>query len=179
MKASSPSHPLLLLLLLFGWGNEQSLSVSLAPGLADPAQQPLFVNDAPNALDPSYIMQPRPGLHSNYTVGMGRSDHHHTGLLKDGEPVTTTIFGYSENDNGEYLWPGKTIVQTVKSAGGPSKVQVKWLNNLDTDHILPVDPNLHWCFGLPGYQSYSMERNGIPAIPHLHGGENDSEFVRT
>jgi spore coat protein A, manganese oxidase len=146
-------------------------------GLADPAEQKIFVQDAPNALDPAYIMAPRSGSTGAYQIGMGMSLNHTTGIEKDGVQVKTTIFGYSENNQGLYLWPGKTIVQTVKSAGGLSHVEVEWINNLSTLHILPVDTNLHWCFSLPDYTRYSIAKDGIPVVPHLHGGRTDFQFV--
>jgi hypothetical protein len=78
-------------------------AVPLMEGLADPAQQPIFVNQARNALDPRYIMTPQANNPNSYTVGMGKSTNHGTGLVKDGVPVQTTIFGYSdENGDGRY-----------------------------------------------------------------------------
>ena len=154
-------------------------AVPLKEGLADPAKQPIFVNQVPNALDPSYIMTTRSDNPSAYTVGMGKSQHS-TGLVKNGEPVLTTIFGYSdENGDGQYTWPGKTIVQNVMSAGGSDAINVEWNNNLSTDHILPVDTSLHWCFSMPGYTNYTIAQHGVPAVPHLHGGQHGTLFVRT
>lgn len=153
-------------------------AVPLMEGLADPAQQPIFVNQARNALDPRYIMTPQEDSPNSYTVGMGKATYHRTGLVKNGVPVSTTIFGYSDqNGDGRYRWPGKTIVQNVKSAGGTDSVNMHWINNLYTNHTLPVDTNLHWCFAIPGYTNYTIAQHGIPAVPHLHGGRHVSKFV--
>ena len=153
-------------------------AVPLMEGLADPARQALFTEQAPNALDPSYIMTPSGDELNYYIVGMGKSKHHRTGLVNaKGEKVKTTIFGYSDDlGDAEPLWPGKSIVQTVYSAGGPDTVYVRWENRLDTEHILPVDTSLHWCYSLEGYTDYSIANDGVPVIPHLHGGRTKYQF---
>ena len=43
-------------------------------------------------------------------------------------------------------------------------------------HLLPVDTNLHWCYSLHGYTSYTIAANGVPIITHLHGGHTDYQF---
>ncbi|HRV94651.1 MAG TPA: hypothetical protein P5526_21005, partial [Anaerolineae bacterium] len=40
-------------------------------------------------------------------------------------------------------------------------------------HLLPVDTSTHWAYSLPGYTQYSIEKDGPPVIPHLHGGHNN------
>jgi len=154
-------------------------AVPLAAGLADPALQDLFVQDAPNALAPEYIMNPQSGQTSMYSVGMGKNTSHYTGLKdSQGLLLPTTIFGYSEGNKGQYLWPGKTIVQNVESAGGSSQIEVEWINNLRNDHILPVDTTVHWCFSMHGYEQYTLADDGIPVSPHVHGGRTEFQFVR-
>jgi len=178
-----PLFGLMSLLLFFSWPGLVS-SVPLMSGLADPAEQSLFTQQAPNALDPSYLMTPKEdpehpveGVENYYVIGMSKTSSHETGIVSNGKKVSTTIFGYSdENGDGEPMWPGKTILATTRRGGGPDTVKVQWENNLDTDHILPVDTSLHWCYGLEGYQDYSIESDGVPVIPHLHGGQTDFQF---
>ena len=176
-----------LTLLLVLWATTSTIhkdaslvvqAVPLMEGLADPALQALFTEQAPNALDPSYIMTPQGDELNSYVVSMVKSKHHKSGLVNaHGEQVETTIFGYSDDlGDAEPLWPGKTIVQKGYDAGGPETVYVQWENRLNTDHILPVDTNLHWCYSLEGYTDYSIEKDGIPVIPHLHGGRSDFQF---
>jgi FtsP/CotA-like multicopper oxidase with cupredoxin domain len=43
-------------------------------------------------------------------------------------------------------------------------------------HLLPVDTNAHWCYSLPGFEKYSIAKNGVPIITHLHGGHTDYQF---
>ena len=150
-------------------------------GLADPAEQSIFVEQAPNALDPSYIMTKLSDNTPAYTIAMGKSSLHSTGLVKNGTAVLTTIFGYSDendiNGGGQYIWPGKTIVQNVMSAGGTDVIDVNWINKLYTNHTLPVDTNMHWCFSMEGYTNYTIAKYGVPTVPHLHGGQHETHFV--
>lgn len=152
--------------------------VPLMQGLADPALQALFTEQAPNALDPSYIMTPSGDELNSYVVGIVTSNRHLSGLVNElGEQVKTTIFGYSDDmDDAEPLWPGKTIIQKGYRAGGPETVNVQWENRLGKEHILPVDTSLHWCYSLEGYTDYTIEQDGVPVVPHLHGGRTDFQF---
>ena len=53
-----------------------------------------------------------------------------------------------------------------------------WANALDgvTQHLLPIDTSLHWCYSLPGYEKYTIAKNGVPIITHVHGGHTDFPF---
>lgn len=153
-------------------------AVPLAPGLVDPATQELFRELVPNALDPTYRHQKQGGGRKShyYNISVGVNRHHETGLRDSNDkPLLTTIFGYGID--GEYLWPGKTIVVRSARVGGPQTVRVEWHNELEgVDHILPVDTSLHWAYSLNGYEGYSIANDGIPVITHLHGGLTDSRF---
>jgi spore coat protein A len=142
----------------------------LDPRLSDPAAQPKFVNLAPNALDPGFVyVSDSPGV---YTVGVGPTVQM-TGLVNNGgNPVPTPLWGYGQD--GVYTWPGKTF--EIQSA--PGTTMVTWENNLFgvTEHLLPLDQSLHWCYSLPGYTQYTIENNGVPIITHLHGGHSDFQF---
>ena len=178
--------PLVTILLLL-WTTNQTIkkdasivvqAVPLMQGLADPALQALFTEQAPNALDPSHIMTPNGDELNSYVVGIVKSKHHVSGLVNElGEQVKTTIFGYSDDmGDAKPLWPGKSIVQKGYSAGGPETVNVQWENRLGTEHILPVDTSLHWCYSLEGFTDFSIETDGVPVVPHLHGGRSDFQF---
>jgi spore coat protein A, manganese oxidase len=137
-------------------------------GLSDPADQPKFVNFVPNALDPGFMFTKKWGL---YNIGVGQM-WQQTGLVnKRGKKLWTKLFGYGQK--GQYTWPGKTF--EVRRSIHP--VRVNWRNELfHKKHMLPVDTNLHWAYALHGYQKYSIKRNGIPIITHLHGGHTDFQF---
>jgi FtsP/CotA-like multicopper oxidase with cupredoxin domain len=110
-----------------------------------------------------------------------------TGLVgADGvTPVPTTIWGYGENGKG-VTWPGRTL--EINTVDDP--IEVKWENKLldaagfPLPHLLPVDTSLHWAYSLHGassingvdYRQFSIAMDGVPVVPHVHGGKNDSAF---
>jgi spore coat protein A len=144
--------------------------------LSDPAFQPKFVELAPNALDPSFKF-PAPNVKKGkYKIKIDQGVQW-TGLVGPDKitPVPTTVWGYGRNGRG-VDWPGRTF--EVQS-GQP--IEVKWENKLinpatgyPLPHLLPVDTNLHWAYSLPGYEQNSIGANGVPLVPHLHGGHTDS-----
>jgi FtsP/CotA-like multicopper oxidase with cupredoxin domain len=145
-------------------------AAALIPKLSDPAAQPKFVNPVPNALDPGFKYTP--AANGEFTVEVGPTTQM-TGLVsKGGTPVPTPLWGYGQG--GVYTWPGKTF--EVQS-GAPDTV-VNWENNLFgiTEHLLPLDKSLHWCYSLPGYKQYTIANAGVPIITHLHGGHSDFQF---
>jgi spore coat protein A len=147
-------------------------AVVLRTGLSDPALQPKFMTAAPNALDPGFFYGPAGGPYTGAnSIGIGQANHQ-TGLRVGGTGAlqTTPIFGYGQDDI--YTWPGKTF----QVQRGETTTTVQWDNNLGTSHLLPVDTSLHWCFSLPGYDTYTIAANGVPIITHLHGGHTDYQF---
>lgn len=151
----------------------------LAAGLSDPAVQPLFTNPAPNAMASSFKYAPvadRLRIVSAPAIQM-------TGLVAaDGvTQIPTAVWGYGENGNGGVSWPGRTIERHVDDP----PLEIKWENKLYMEqqgaavpaaHLLPVDTSLHWAYSLQGYHQYSIEQHGVPLVPHVHGGRNDSSF---
>jgi len=152
-------------------------------GLSDPALQPKFVNLVPDALSPAFKFYPKNQKKMTYVVSMGPSVMQ-TGLVdQNGNLLSTPIFGYGTPDEG-FTWPGKTF--EVES-GIP--IEVKWQNKLidfwgaPLPHLLTslsgqsvVDTSMHWCYSLHGYTAFSHEVDGVPVIPHLHGGHNIDIF---
>lgn len=141
----------------------------LAAGLSDPAGQPLFVNQAPNALAGAFKYAPQ---NNKLEIIMGQSTQM-TGLVDaHGNLLPTTVWGYGENGAG-VSWPGRTLELNV--TGDP--IEVTWANKLNGfQHLLPVDTSLHWAYSLHGYERYSIAQNGVPVVAHVHGGRNDSPF---
>jgi len=145
-----------------------------AVGLSDPALQPKFAYPVPDALSPGFKFQLSPL--GDYRVSVAANRNHLTGLIgKNGRLVKTPILGYSDGDTP--TWPGKTFEVNNLAAGGPEQIAVLWANDLfRQDHPLPVDTSLHWCYSLDEYSNYSIRKNGIPVITHLHGGHSDFQF---
>jgi len=148
----------------------------LAAGLSDPASQPLFTNPAPNAMAASFKYAPVAGRLRIITAPAIQM----TGLVAaDGVTrLPTSVWGYGENGMG-VSWPGRTIERHVSDP----PLEIKWDNKIYQDppdlevpapHLLPVDTSLHWAYSLPGYEQYTIEENGVPLVPHVHGGNNIS-----
>ena len=156
-----------------------------AMGLSNPSRQNIFTETAPNALDDSFKYRPRDNRIKIYAAQSAQE----TGLIRPrtGERVSTTIWGYGARPDS-VSWPGMTFERHVDD----DPLKVRWVNALvDSDgealkqHLLPVDPNLHWAYSLEDYHVTSMPKaadgvpsialDGVPLVPHVHGGANDSD----
>jgi len=160
----------------------------LRVGLSDPALQPKFTNLAPNALDPGFLFKDLnerggPAWKPNFSLRVGETVQE-TGLIdpKNGQRLKTKLWGYGAST---VSWPGQTFQVMSASAGGTPETVVRWENKLTgKSHLLPVDTNLHWCYSLQGessangvdYRQYSIEKDGVPIVIHLHGGKTDYQF---
>ncbi|MGD2164330.1 MAG: multicopper oxidase domain-containing protein [Anaerolineae bacterium] len=156
-------------------GARRALAIAAIPGLSDPALQPKFQVYAPNALHPAFKFMPNPK--GQYSVSIRETSNHETGLIdpKNGRRLKTAIWGYGD-DRGP-TWPGRTFEVKNTSAGGADETKVRWANELQRkQHLLPVDTNLHWAYSLHGYEGYSIKKDGVPIITHLHGGHTDFQF---
>ena len=157
----------------------RALGGPAALGLSDPALQPKFANPVPDALDPGFKYIP--DKFGRYKVEV-REALQYTGLVgADGvTPVPTPVWGYADKMQKKKAatWPGKTFEVKSVSAGGFPQTEVMWSNSLKNtfQHLLPVDTHLHWCYSLPGYDTYTIANNGVPIITHLHGGHTDFQF---
>lgn len=169
---------------------QRALAVTQGPGLSNPALQPKFANFVPNALDPGFIYNPKKG---KIKVAVGETVQY-TGLLApDGvTPVPTTVWGYG--DKKFYTWPGRTFEvrsyeplevkwenRLIDSAGNPLPYLISGKDNTtlgfeDYTGRSVVDTNLHWAYSLNGYTQYAIATNGVPIVPHIHGGHNDFQF---
>jgi FtsP/CotA-like multicopper oxidase with cupredoxin domain len=163
--------------------------------------QPKFVNAVPNALDPGFIYDTGDGA---IRVGVGQATQQ-TGLVgPDGStPVPTRVWGYGQVTGNPrnpkvpglgYTWPGRTF--QVRS---DEPLEVRWENRLidNLGNPLPpiitgkdnttlgfgdytgrsvVDTSLHWAYSLHGYTQYSIATDGVPIVPHVHGGHTDFQF---
>lgn len=159
-----------------------------ALGLSDPALQPRFVELAPNALDPAFLFKDLsvhglPAHKPNFRV-RARETVQETGLIdpRNGRRLKTKVWGYGANT---VSWPGQTFQVMSTAAGGAEETVVRWQNELQsTKHLLPLDTHLHWCYSLYGassangvdYRQFSIQRDGVPIVTHLHGGNTDFQF---
>ena len=154
-----------------GWAG-RAFAETLAPGLSDPALQPKFANLVPNALAPAFHFQPDAAGRFRVSIGQTRQQ---TGLVaRNGKRLSTRVWGYG--DERGFTWPGRTFQVKSVSAGGAAETVVRWENELGKKHLLPVDTSLHWAYSLPGYQDFSIQKDGVPIVTHLHGGHSDFQF---
>lgn len=165
-----------------------SIATALIPGLSDPVQQPKFVELAPNALDPGFLYKDLndnggPAQKPDFSIRAAETVQE-TGLInpKNGRRLKTKVWGYGDQT---ITWPGQTVQVMSTSAGGMAETVIRWVNALQgKKHLLPVDTNLHWCYSLHGagsangvdYRQYSIAKDGVPIITHLHGGHSDFQF---
>lgn len=155
---------------------------TLAGFLSDPEDQSLFTELAPNAMSASFKYHP---LNNKLRIIAGQTVQW-TGLVNaSGTPLPTTVWGYGENGVSGVSWPGRTIERHVND----DPLEIMWENKLIgrgglLPHLLPVDTSIHWVYSLYGmhsangtdYTRYSIEEDGVPLVPHVHGGRNDSPF---
>jgi spore coat protein A, manganese oxidase len=152
-----------------GWA-VRAIAEPLAAQLSDPVSQPKFVNRVQNALDPGFRFVPGPD--GEYRVSIASAWQHAGFVDPSGRPRPTRVLGYGQG--GVHTWPGRTF----EVRAGATKTVVDWANELHRvrDHLVPVDTSVHWAYSLPGYERYSIGRNGIPIITHLHGGHTDFQY---
>ena len=179
-------------ILLVAWLSAMAsvFAVTQGPDLIDPATQPKFSTETPNALDPNFFFHP--DENGKLTIKMGLATHH-TGLIAaNGETLLPTpIYGYG-TDESSYTWPGKSIeIQRGES------LEVKWVNELKGPTYLltgkdntalgfgdytgesVIDSTLHWAYSLSECkfcgleESYScggvdsLKDHGIPTVTHV------------
>jgi FtsP/CotA-like multicopper oxidase with cupredoxin domain len=168
----------------------KALAVPAAAGLSDPALQPKFTELVPNALDPGFLFKDLndnggPVQQPNFSLRV-RETVQETGLINpgNGRRLKTKVWGYGADT---VSWPGQTfqVMSSLNGNGGAGETVVRWENELQgKQHLLPVDTYLHWAYSLHGassangvdYRQYSIKKNGVPIITHLHGGNTDFQF---
>ena len=186
VKASALTGAALYFNVLGGWG--RAYAVPAAAGLSDPRLQPKFVELAPNALDPGFLFKDLsrnggPVQKPNFSIRAAETVQQ-TGLVnpKNGRYLRTTVWGYGSDT---VSWPGQTFQVMSTSSGGADETVVRWENELPGKrHLLPVDTSLHWAYSIHGnssangvdYRQYSIKKNGVPIITHLHGGNSAFQF---
>jgi len=149
-----------------------------APWL-DPNLIPKFVE--PLLIPPVYQPTLSNSTHDYYEISMETGVQQ---VLPTGFP-TTPIWGYNGTIVGGSPWISQPGATFEASRGRP--IVVKWINNIATPHLFPVDPSLHWADpnGLdyhmnppatwdPYPPGYTLAQTNVPTIPHLHGGEVQS-----
>jgi spore coat protein A len=102
----------------------------------------------------------------NFTIQANQVDNFFMGLLDPvtGLPLNTTVYSY------QWVQPDGTVVggslygPTIVAASGVP-IHVTWVNNLQGDHLLPIDPSI-----IPP----NLPAGAIPIVTHLHGGHTQA-----
>lgn len=180
----------ILLLLILSFGFPSLVFCSTEPDLLDPLNIPKFENQLdgpPPVYEPAVVMENNEVIRHEYDVTMSSFEQQilppsmnlttnvwgYGGLAKDA--VTGTPLGYIQST------PGPTI-EAVRSI----PTQVKWINNISSSHMFPVDPTLHWAnpendpkptSDFPEYPpGYPDAQTPVPLVTHLHGAEVQSYY---
>jgi len=144
--------------------------------LLNPITQPKFSESTPNALARSSKMgrvrwnNSLRALKRKQKLRVVAAQYtHYTGIKNQyNQALSTPMWGYGSRKRN-VSWPGNTI-ETFTNR----KVKIKWKNKLIKrgrvlPHLLPVDDSFHWAYGIHGYKQYTIEKNGVPLVPHVHG----------
>jgi len=159
------------------------------PELLDPLLIPKWVNqlDGP---PPVYVPEARggPGGQRTLTYEVDVTGFYQQ-ILPPPLPMTF-VWGYGGQARDAITGAD---LGYVRNAPGPSfeatrhtPIQVTWTNRIDTPHLFPVDPTLHWAnpnnmeMPMPPFEpwppGYEEAQYPVPMVPHLHGGEVPSQF---
>lgn len=107
-------------------------------------------------------------------------------LPKDYPKTTVYAYGgivYSDSCTEKYVasTPGPSFIAKTNEA-----ISVEWRNKIDSAHILPVDPTLHWAnpnnFIVPPKPwpqfppGFTQAQFPVPTVTHLHGGESEAKY---
>ena len=177
---------------------EQVGAVRLAPFLADPEEQQLFVNEVPNALADSFkfnVEKNKVQINTCQTVQSTGLRGSPSGGLP-GPKLFTPVWGYSDIRDGKCTWPGRTFEVKTNEL-----LQVEWINGLYEPLLTGagaysgrsvLDTSIHWAFNSHGCNKDStnpegtycggeeaIATDGIPIVTHLHGGHSMFEWDGT
>ena len=101
-----------------------------------------------------------------YTIQANQVDNFFMGLVDPlGEPLSTTVYSYQWLQPNGQLATGSLYGPTIIAASGVP-IHVTWVNNLQGDHLLPIDPSI-----IPP----NLPAGAIPIVTHLHGGRSTDE----
>lgn len=144
-------------------------------------QKPLPGKDIPKYVDPMPVFGPGgiPRVDGSIPVTVTMQE-----VLQQILPITdasgkptgfgpTWVWAYKVGSSSAH-YPGATI---EAQQGTPT--DVTYINDLPSDvvqKLLTVDQTIHWADPLMQMGSFSPYTGPVPAVAHLHGGENQSDF---
>ena len=156
--------------------------------LLDPLFIPKFENQLtgpPPVYVPKLIIDNDTVVRHEYTVSMESFKQQ---VLPPSLNLLTPVYGYGgiakDAVTGESLGYVQSTPGSIFEAIRGIPVQVTWINNISSPHMLPVDPTLHWANPnndpeptgpFPSYPpGYPEMQSPVPLVTHLHGAEVQS-----
>jgi spore coat protein A len=163
------------------------------PALLDPLSIPKFENQLtgpPPVFEPTVVMDDGKVVRYDYTVTMSSFMEQ---VLPSSMGLLTPVWGYGGMAKDAVTGASLGYVQ---SAPGPSfeavrgiPIKVKWVNNITSPYMFPVDPTIHWAnpnnYATPTSPfepyppAYPEAQNTVPLVTHLHGSETPSYYDGT
>jgi spore coat protein A, manganese oxidase len=167
-----------------------ALPVPSELGILDPFSIPKFENQLtgpPPVYVPTVVTDGGKVIRYDYTVTMSSFMEQ---MLPPSMNLLTPVWGYGGQAKDAVT---EASLGYVQSAPAPSfeavrgiPIQVKWVNNITSPYMSPVDPTIHWAdpnnMGMPAppYAAYppgyTEAQSTVPCVPHLHGSETQSYY---
>ncbi len=170
--------------------NLSPVFAATAPALLDPRTIPKFENQLtgpPPVYEPTVTTDSTGKTIHEYTVTMSSFEEQ---MLPPSMGLITPVWGYGGLAKDAVTGAPLGFVQGApgpsfeSERGIPSKV--KWVNNITSQFMLPVDPTLHWAnpnnIAMPSapFQpyppGYPEAQTTVPLVTHLHGSETESGY---
>ncbi|BAY27614.1 multicopper oxidase type 2 [Calothrix sp. NIES-2100] len=136
--------------------------------LLNPLTIPKYTNQLPNLLAPGFFIDAR--RKGRYTITMSQGTHNFG--LGTGIPLTQT-WGYHSAFAPAWDAAGLNYLGPAIVAQKGTPITINWKSKLPKQHLLPVDTTLHWAYT---GTKYTISKNGVPVVAHLHGGKNKSQY---
>jgi spore coat protein A len=186
---------IVLAIFIAGFSAGPSLVFSLSlPPLLDPLSVPKFENQltGPPPVYESTNITDSDGnvIQHNYEITASSFKEQ---ILPDSMGLLTNVWGYGGMAKDAVTGESLGYVQI---APGPSfeavrgiPIKVKWINNITSPYMLPVDPTIHWAnpnnYATPAPPfspyppGYPEAQGTVPLVTHLHGSETPSYYDGT
>jgi spore coat protein A len=166
------------------------LNKSNSHTILDPSTIPKFENQLTGPLpfyQPTIITQNGMAVKYEYTVSMNAFTEQ---MLPPSMNLLTPVWGFGANAQDAVTGASLGFIQsspglTFETVQGVPAI-VKWVNNITTPYMFPVDPTIMWAnpnnypTPTPPYPpyppGYPQDQSPVPLVIHLHGSETQSYY---
>ncbi|MBD2200339.1 MULTISPECIES: multicopper oxidase family protein [Calothrix] len=136
--------------------------------LLNPLTIDKYKNPLPNLLQPGLFIDAR--RKGKYTITMSQGTHDFG--LGEGIPLAQT-WGYHSPSAPTWDAAGLNYLGPTIVAQKGKPITINWQSKLPKKHLLPVDTTIHWAYT---GTNYSISKDGVPVVAHLHGGKSKSKY---